>query len=64
MVWEGSEPRLLSWPARVDDPTLIATASVGKHDPERWVLFLFGVHEAVGTTYEDDEPVRRCWRAN
>lgn len=50
--------------ARVDDPTLTATASAGKHDPERYVLFEFGVDEAVGTTYEEDEPVRRRWRAS
>jgi hypothetical protein len=50
--------------AQVDDPTLIATASVGKHDPERYVLFQLGVDEAIGTTYEDDEPVRRRWRGS
>lgn len=48
--------------ARVDDPTLIATASIGKHDPEQYVLF--GVEAAIGTTYEGDEPVRHRWRAN
>jgi hypothetical protein len=50
--------------ARVDDPTLIASASVGKHDPEQYVLFEFGVKEAIGTTYENDEPLRRRWRAS
>jgi hypothetical protein len=50
--------------ARVDDPTLIAAASVGKHDPQQYVLFEFGIDEAIGTTYEDDEPVRRRWRAS
>lgn len=34
--------------ARVDDRALIATASVGKHDPEQYVLFEFGVDEAIG----------------
>lgn len=50
--------------ARVDDPTLIAAASAGKHDPEQYVLFEFGVEEAIGTTYEGDEPTRRGWRAS
>jgi hypothetical protein len=50
--------------ARVDDPTLIASASVAKHDPEQYVLFEFGVEEAIVTTYENDEPVRRSWRAS
>ncbi|HEV8564611.1 MAG TPA: hypothetical protein VGR41_06825 [Actinomycetota bacterium] len=39
--------------ARVDDPTLIATASAGKHDPEEYVLFEFRVEEAIGTTHEE-----------
>jgi Pyridoxamine 5'-phosphate oxidase len=50
--------------ARVDDQALIATASVGKHDPEQYVLFGFGVDEAIGTIYEGEEPVRHRMRAS
>jgi hypothetical protein len=50
--------------ARVDDQALIATASVGKHDPEQYVLFEFGVDEAIGTIYEGEEPVRHRMRAS
>lgn len=64
MNWEDFERSPPELAARVDDPTLIATASVGKHDPERYVLFGFGVDEVVGATNERNEPVRRCWRAS
>jgi hypothetical protein len=37
---------------------------VGKHDPEQYVLIEFGVKEAIGTTYENDESLRRRWRAS
>jgi len=60
----GGEFFVAGHAARVDDPTLIASASVGKHDTEQYVLFEFGVEEAIGTTYENDEPVRRRWRAS
>jgi hypothetical protein len=60
----GGEVFVAGRAARVDDPTLIATANVGKHDPERYVRFELGVDEAVGTNYQDDEPVRRRWRAS
>lgn len=50
--------------SRVEDPTVLAAANVGKLDPEQHVVIEFGVDEALGTTYEDDEPVRRRWRAS
>lgn len=60
----GGEFFIAGRAARVDDPSLIAAASAGKHDPEQSVLFEFGVEEAIGTTYEGDEPIRRRWRAS
>jgi hypothetical protein len=49
---------------RVDDATLIPTASVGERDPKRYVLIELGVDEAIGTTYADDETVPRGWRVS
>ena len=50
--------------ARVDDPALIAIASLGSRNRSRASLFEFGIDEPIERTYEHDDPVRRRWRTS
>lgn len=43
----------------VADPAVLGLVNAGKDDPERYVVFELAVSEAIGTTYEGEETVRR-----
>jgi len=43
----------------VADPAVLDLVNTGKSDPGRYVVFELTVGEAIGTTYEGEETVRR-----
>lgn len=59
----GGEALLFGTAAVVEDQELLASANAERSDPERYVVFEFDVDEAMTTTYEGDDTVRRRWPA-
>jgi Pyridoxamine 5'-phosphate oxidase len=57
----GGEALLFGTAAVVEDPELLARANAERSNPDRYVVLEFDVDEAMSTTYEGDDTVRRRW---
>jgi hypothetical protein len=62
MSGEGGEFAMRGRASRVTDPKLLAAATDGRVASERYVVFEFGVSDAVATSYAGDRTVRTRWR--
>jgi hypothetical protein len=59
----GGEALVFGTAAMVEDPDLLTRANAGRSNPDRYVVLEFDVDEAMTTTYEGDDTVRRRWPA-